>query len=314
MPNSTGRRPPADGWLVVDKPPGPSSAATVGCLRRWFRLRKAGHAGTLDPMASGVLPVAFGEATKTVSHAMAGRKRYRFTVAWGEARDTDDAAGRVIGQSDRRPGAAAIAACLPRFIGEIRQRPPDFSAIRVGGRRAYALARSGQAPDLPARPVRIHALRLVAAETAERAEFLLDCGSGTYVRSIARDLGEALGCLGHVTELRRLCSGPFAEADAHPLAELRDMPDSDGRRALLLPVSAGLADIPALVVSREAALRIRRGLAIPPESPGCPGIPGGVLDGTIAWASCDGHPVAIGRVEGGAFRPSRVLHPPEDRA
>ena len=294
---------PADGWLVLDKPQGITSARAVGVLRGLLGIRKAGHSGTLDPFATGVLPVAFGEATKTVPFAVEGRKRYLFTVAWGESRDTDDATGRLVRASARRPDAAEIAACLPALTGEILQRPPDYSAIRVGGKRAYALARSGVPPRLVTRRVIVHDLRLMAAQR-EHAEFEVACGKGTYVRSIARDLGEALGCLGHVARLHRLQAGPFTESESVPLEKFRELPHSGARRATLLPISAGLADIPAVAVTAEEVRRIRRGLAISPEFSGP--IPGGA----VVWASQDGSPVAIGRFEDGVFRPSRVFQPP----
>ena len=298
---------PADGWLVLDKPQGITSAAAVTVLRALLGIRKAGHSGTLDPFATGVLPVAFGEATKTVSFAMEGRKRYRFAVAWGESRDTDDATGQLVSTSALRPDAADIAARLPALTGDILQRPPDFSAILVRGKRAYALARSGAPPRLPPRRVVVHDLQLVASRP-DHAEFDMTCGKGTYVRSIARDLGQALGCLGHVSCLRRLQTGPFEESVALPLEKLREMPHSGARRAALLPISAGLADIPAVAVTAEEACRIRRGLAILPEFSGP--FPGGA----VVWASQGGSPVAIGRVEDGAFRPSRVFQPPGCRA
>ncbi len=298
---------PADGWLVLDKPPGITSAAAVGSLRRLLGIRKAGHSGTLDPFATGVLPVAFGEATKTVPIAVDGRKQYRFTVTWGEARDTDDATGQAVGWSADRPGASDIAACLPTFTGEILQRPPDFSAVHVDGERAHALARRGKSPRLQRRPVVVHSFRLVAG-SRDSAEFEMTCGKGTYVRSIARDMGEALGCLGHVAVLRRLRAGPFRESASLPLEKIRKMPHSGARRAVLLPISAGLADIPAVAVTAEEARCLRRGQAITPE------LPGPVPGGTVAWASRRGSPVSIGRVEDGMFRPSRVFQPPGCRA
>lgn len=296
-----------DGWLVLDKPSGITSAAAVGVLRRLCCIRKAGHAGTLDPLATGVLPVAFGEATKTVPYAMDGRKRYRFTVAWGEARNTDDAAGTVIGSSESRPEVADIKACLPAFTGRILQRPPDFSAIRVAGKRAHALARRGAAVHLPERPVEIDSLCLLRSGP-DHAVFEMECGKGVYVRSIARDMGEALGCLGHVSELRRLQVGPFGETVSLPLEKIRQLPHSDARRAALLPISAGLADIPAVAVTADEACRLRRGLAVTPVSSGR------VPSGTVAWASQAGIPVAIGSVADTEFRPSRVFHPPANGA
>ena len=221
-PRST--RVEVNGWIVLDKPVGLTSTQAVSKLKRLFNAKKAGHAGTLDPLASGVLPVAFGEATKTVPFVQDGEKAYRFTVLWGAETDTDDAEGKVTQTSEARPDGAAIEALLPNFTGEIMQRPPAFSAIKVNGERAYDLARDGEIVDLAPRLINIHALRLVACEP-DCAVLEAECGKGTYVRAIARDLGRALGCFGHVIALRRTRVGPFFEADSAPLAELLDAPD-----------------------------------------------------------------------------------------
>src|SRR5437879_4014940 len=199
------------GWIVLDKPIGMTSTHAVAVIKRLFKARRAGHAGTLDPLASGLLPLALGEATKTVPFVMDGRKRYRFTVRWGEERDTDDAEGRVIGTSGARPTIETINACLPAFTGTIAQVPPKYSAIKIEGERAYDLARSGEDVVLEARPVDIHGLTLVDVPDADTAVFEAECGKGTYVRALARDMGRQMGCLGHVPALRRAVGGPFIE-------------------------------------------------------------------------------------------------------
>ncbi|MBV9218507.1 MAG: tRNA pseudouridine(55) synthase TruB, partial [Methylobacteriaceae bacterium] len=223
------KRVDVDGWIVLDKPVGMTSTYAVSRLKRIFNARKAGHAGTLDPLASGLLPVAFGEATKTVPFVQDGRKAYRFLVRWGAETDTDDADGTVAAVSDLRPTAPAIEALLPGFIGAIEQIPPAFSAIKVAGERAYDLAREGETVVLEPRMVTVHALRLVAARR-EEAEFEAECGKGTYVRALARDLGRALGCLGHVAALRSTRVGPFGEPDATRLDAL-----AGGKPLLLVP-------------------------------------------------------------------------------
>ena len=209
-----------DGWLLLDKPVGMTSTHAVAVIKRIFKARKAGHAGTLDPLASGVLPIAMGEATKTVPFVMEGRKAYRFTVRWGLETDTDDAEGRVTGESPIRPSQLAILAELPNFTGTVVQVPPRFSAIKIQGERAYDLAREGEAVELAPRNVEIHRLSLAAMPDADQAVFEAECGKGTYVRAIARDMGRALGTLGHVTALRRTAVGPFAESDTVALAAL----------------------------------------------------------------------------------------------
>ncbi len=295
-PRST--RVEVNGWVVLDKPVGMTSTHAVARLKRIFNGKKAGHAGTLDPLASGVLPVAFGEATKTVSFVQDGEKTYRFTIAWGAETDTDDADGKIIAQSDVRPETAAIVAALPAFTGTIMQRPPAFSAIKVAGERAYDLARDGEMPDLAERPVTIHALALVAA-TRDAATFEARCGKGTYVRAVARELGRQLGCYGHVSALRRTRVGPFAEEDAVPLAHLMEAPVPDALRR----VEAGLMEMPQVVVDRDAAARLRRGQSILLRGRDAP------IDGP-AYAACGGVVIAVGAVEHGELVPGRVFNLP----
>jgi tRNA pseudouridine55 synthase len=238
------------GWLVIDKPAGITSSRVVENLRRATG-SKAGHAGTLDPLATGVLPIAVGEATKTVQFVSAGCKRYRFRIRWGEARDTDDREGAIIGESTVRPDAAAIRATLPRFTGRIMQRPPAFSALKVAGRRAYALARAGRPPELALRPVEISELHLIAV-APDHAEFEAAVGAGTYIRALARSLAEALGTLGHIAELRRLAVGRFGEAQAISLDSALALGHSLAASEHLLPIETALDDIPALALTAMA--------------------------------------------------------------
>lgn len=287
------------GWVVLDKPVGMTSTHAVAVVKRAFSAKKAGHAGTLDPLASGLLPIALGEATKTVPFVMDGRKAYQFTVAWGTQTDTDDTEGKVIATSGLRPDEAAITALLPRFTGTISQVPPKFSAIKIAGERAYDLARDGEEVTLEARPVEIDALRIVS-HAAETTTFEAECGKGTYVRAIARDLGLALGCLGHVAHLRRTRVGPFDVAGAASVDMLRESPESAA--AALLPVKTALALIPEIVVHRDAALRLKRGQSVllrgrdaPVEAPAVYATSGGVL-------------IATGSVENGELVPHRVFN------
>jgi tRNA pseudouridine55 synthase len=283
------------GWIALDKPYGMTSTQAVAKIKYTFSAAKAGHAGTLDPLASGILPIALGEATKTVPFVQEGAKAYRFTVRWGEETSTDDAEGPVTARSDARPLPAQIEALLPRFTGTILQRPPAFSAIKIGGERAYDLARAGEDVVLDEREITIHALRLIAS-TQDEATLEADCGKGTYVRAIARDMGRALGCFGHVTALRRTRVGPFVEAGSITLeAFLAGDP-----QAALLPVEAGLAEIPCMTIDRTAAARLRQGQSIILRGRDAP------LEGA-AWAACDGVPVAQGVIERGEFVPKRVL-------
>jgi tRNA pseudouridine55 synthase len=248
-----------DGWLVLDKPAGLSSAAAVAAVRRAFNPQKIGHGGTLDPLATGVLPLALGEATKTVAYAMDGRKTYRFTVRWGERRSTDDAEGEIVATSPVRPDGAALRAILQRFIGDIEQVPPVYSALKLGGRPAYARARAGETLIMAPRRVRIERLELESTPDPDHAGLLVECGKGTYIRSLARDLAQALGTEGHLVQLRRLAVGPFSEADAIPLEKLTSLGHSPARFTYLRPVETVLDDIPALAVTEADSLRLKQG-------------------------------------------------------
>ncbi len=289
-----------NGWIVLDKPVGLTSTQAVSKLKRLFNAKKAGHAGTLDPLASGILPVAFGEATKTVPFVQDGEKAYRFAVQWGVETDSDDAEGKVTQTSDLRPDPAEVAKLLPLFTGEIMQRPPAFSAIKINGERAYDLARDGEIVDLAPRPVTIHVLRLVSCD-ADQAVLEAECGKGTYVRAIARDLGRALGCLGHVIALRRTRVGPFLEADSATLAELLDAPDLAADA--LLSVEAGLSELPCVVLDRTGAARVRRGQSVILRGRDAPS------EGA-AYVVCSGVVIASGLVEQGEFMPNRVFNLP----
>ncbi|MGP0059119.1 MAG: tRNA pseudouridine(55) synthase TruB [Beijerinckiaceae bacterium] len=287
-----------NGWVVLDKPVGMTSTHAVSRLKRIFHAKKAGHAGTLDPLASGLLPIAFGEATKTVPFVQDGEKAYRFTIGWGAETDTDDSDGKVVRHSDARPELAQIQAALPQFIGTILQQPPAYSAIKVAGERAYDLARDGAPVDLAPRPVTIHDLWLVSAERDE-ATLEARCGKGTYVRALARDLGRMLGCFGHVTALRRTRVGPFTETDAVSLERLMEAPPF----ACLRPVEAGLMEVTQIIVDREAAARLRRGQSILLRGRDAP------AEGQ-AFASCGGVVVAVGTIEHGELVPGRVFNLP----
>jgi tRNA pseudouridine55 synthase len=291
---------PVHGWLVVDKPPGPSSAAVVASAKRALDARKAGHAGTLDPAATGVLAIAFGEATKTVPYVTEGEKLYRFAVRWGAATTTDDAAGEPVATSPARPDAAAIRAALAGFTGDILQVPPQVSAVKVEGARAYDLARTGTVVELGPRPLHVARLELLEVVDADTAVLEMACGKGGYVRSLARDLGAALGCLAHVLTLRRLRAGPFDLAAAVDGRALGDADRAD-LEAALLPVEAGLAALPRLDCTPEAAARLARGN--PAAVTALPGLD----HGREAWAACGGRPVAVGRFRAGALHPTRVF-------
>lgn len=287
------------GWLVLDKPYDMTSTQAVGKVRRLFGAKKAGHAGTLDPLATGILPIALGEATKTVPVVQDGTKTYRFTVTWGAATATDDAEGEVIATSEHRPGEADVLNLLPRFTGEIMQTPPAFSAIKVEGERAYDRARAGETVILEPRPVVIERLTLLH-HGASQSEFEMACAKGTYVRALARDLAEALGTRGHVTRLHRAAVGAFSDVDAVSLQQLDDAA-AEARDRLLLPVSAGLSGLPELRMSLDQANAVRHGNPVLLTGAGAP------LYLADAWASCGGEAVAIGTVELGQFKPRRVL-------
>jgi tRNA pseudouridine55 synthase len=295
------------GWVIVDKPVGMTSTFAVGMVKRLFCAKRAGHAGTLDPLASGCLPIALGEATKTVPFVMEGKKSYRFTVRWGEERDTDDAEGIVTDTRPQRPDAASIAALLPRFTGTISQVPPRFSALKIAGERAYDLARDGERVELAARPVAVHRLELVATPDADHAVFAAECGKGAYVRALARDLGRALGCLGHVAALRRTAVGPFGEAAMISLEQLQALwhRAAAGEASLadaLEPVETALDDIPALAVSRADAARLQRGQAVLLRGRDAP-----IFRGTV-YVTTAGMLVALAEVDRGEIVPKRVFN------
>jgi len=295
------------GWIVLDKPVGMTSTQAVGAIKRLFACKRAGHAGTLDPLASGCLPIALGEATKTVPFVMDGRKTYSFTVRWGEERDSDDAEGAVTGTSDARPSREAIEALLPSYTGTISQVPPRYSAIKVDGERAYDLARDGQEVTLEARPVDIHGLTLTETPDADHAVFEAECGKGTYVRALARDIGRVLGCLGHVTALRRTEVGPFDENDMISLADLEALCQkaAAGEGSLadaLLPVETALDDIPALAVNRADAARLQRGQAVLLRGRDAP-----IFRGTV-HVTTSGELVALAEVDRGEIIPKRVFN------
>jgi tRNA pseudouridine55 synthase len=294
------------GWVILDKPHGMTSTQAVGKVRHLFNAEKAGHGGTLDPLATGLLPIALGEATKTVSHAMDGRKVYRFTVRWGEERSTDDMEGTVTAQSGDRPSRTEIEAALARFTGEILQAPPAYSAIKVDGERAYDLARAGEAVALAARPVVVADLRLTDIPDPDHATFEASCGKGTYIRSLARDLGRALGCLGHVSMLRRTAVGPFTEAHMISLEKLEELSHKaaggNAMEGVLLPIETVLDGIPALAVDGEKAQRLRQGQPVLLRGANVPLAEDAVL------VTCGGIPVGIGAISEGMLKPKRVFN------
>jgi tRNA pseudouridine55 synthase len=295
------------GWVVLDKPVGMTSTHAVARVKRAFVAKKAGHAGTLDPLASGLLPIALGEATKTVPFVMDGRKRYRFTVRWGIETDTDDAEGRAIATSEARPSVEAVRAALPGFTGAIEQVPPKFSAIKIEGERAYDLARDGEMVELAPRIVEIHHLALVETPDADHAVFEAECGKGTYVRALARDLGRLLGSAGHVVALRRTMVGSFSEADAVGIDELSGYGEAAAvakipRPAFLLGVETGLQALPALNVSSADAARLARGQAVLMRGRDAP-----VIGGWIA-VSTEGRLIALATAEKGELHPRRIFN------
>ena len=292
---------PVSGWLVIDKPAGITSTAVVNKVKWALQAQKAGHAGTLDPAATGVLAVALGEATKTVPYITDALKCYRFVVRLGAATTTDDAEGKVLETRDTRPDVAAIAAALAAFRGEIMQVPPQFSAVKVEGERAYDLAREGVEMDLAARPLWVERLEMIARPDADHVELELVCGKGGYVRSIARDLGQMLGCLGHVLWLRRLWSGPFHADKGLSLDDIDRMARSEELDAHLLPLELGLADLPELPATAEGAARLRNG------NPGMV-LASSAQYGDAAWASWQGRAVAVGTYRAGELHPLRVFN------
>lgn len=292
---------PVNGWLVVDKPAGVGSTTVVNKVKWAFGAQKAGHAGTLDPAATGVLAVALGEATKTVPYVTDALKCYRFRVTLGAATTTDDAEGDVVDTRDTRPTDAEIEAALGAFGGDIEQVPPQFSAVKVDGERAYDLAREGEVMDLAARPLWVERLEIIGRPDADHVDLEMICGKGGYVRSIARDLGRALGCLGHVAWLRREWSGPFNAADGVSLEEIDRLAKSPEIDALLMPLELGLADLPELPCTPEGAVRLKNG------NPGMV-LASSAQYGDEAWASYMGRPVAVGIYKAGELHPSRVFN------
>jgi tRNA pseudouridine55 synthase len=299
---------PIHGWLVLDKPLGMSSSQAVSAVRHLLDAAKAGHGGTLDPLATGVLPIALGEATKTVAWAMAGRKIYRFAVRWGEARDTDDTEGKVTATSAVRPSRAAIEAALDGFVGTIRQRPPAYCALKVAGERAYDLAREGCAVALAPRPVDVHELRLLTLPDDDHAEFEAVVGKGTYIRALARDLAMSLGSVAHIAALRRLAVGRFRAADAISLENLAALGHSAPASGHLLPIETALDDIPALALSEEEAHRLRCGQSVTPLRPDDRARIEQLGDGTTVRATTGGKLVAVAEIAAGALKPVRVLN------
>jgi len=307
---------PVSGWVILDKPFGMGSTEAVARIKRLFDAEKAGHAGTLDPLASGMLPIALGEATKTVPYVQDGAKVYRFTIAWGEERTTDDLEGEVARHSEKRPDAGAIAALLPRYTGLIMQTPPQFSAVKIGGERAYDLAREGEKPEIPAREVEIGRFDIVDSGDPDRTVFEIECGKGTYVRSLARDMGRDLGCYGHIAELRRTEVYPFTAAQMVTLQALEEAlpaPQDEGAEeappagrfaaidALLLDTGAALASLPQLPLTDDAAHKVRLGNPVILRGRDAP------LDTDEACALQRGRLLAIGAIEAGMFKPRRVF-------
>ena len=290
-----------DGWVVLDKPVGLGSTQAVGKVRRLFGAQKAGHGGTLDPLASGILPIALGEATKTVPFVMDGRKEYRFTLRFGEARSTEDAEGEVTASSDVRPEDAAIKAALPVFTGEITQTPPAFSALKIDGKRAYDLARAGETVELKPRQVVIERLELIGRPDRDHADFVVQCGKGTYIRSLGRDLALALGTVGHLSMLRRTVVGPFREEGSISLSKLEALGHIPALFGALAPVATALDDIPALAMTEAQADRLRQGqpVILTRDAP---------LSGALVRAELDGRLVALVRSDGVSLQPVRVFN------
>jgi tRNA pseudouridine55 synthase len=303
---------PVHGWLVIDKPLGLTSAQVMARARRLLNAEKAGHGGTLDPLATGVLPIAFGEATKTVAYAMDGTKTYRFRLRWGQQTSTDDGEGSVIATSDHRPTEADIETALDAFQGEILQVPPQFSAIKIDGERAYNLARGGETVELVARRVRIDGFHLTGLPDRDHADFEVECGKGTYMRSLARDLALALGTVGHITVLRRLAVGPFTLEHAISLDDLSALEQGADVEKLLLPIETALDDIPALALTEPEAHRLRLGQTVAllrrQDRERLEGLSGRSGDDAVVLAVSGGKPVALARVEGAEVRPVRVLN------
>jgi tRNA pseudouridine55 synthase len=308
---------PINGWVVIDKPLKMTSTQVVGRVRRYFNAQKVGHAGTLDPLATGVLPIALGEATKTIPFAQDSQKSYRFEIRWGEATETDDAEGAVTATSNVRPVTQAIHRALSKFQGKIEQVPPAYSAIKIAGERAYDLARRGEAPVLKSRTIEVERFEVEEIVGPDRARFRVDCAKGTYVRALARDLAQELGTFGHVTLLRRTKVGVFDEAQAISLELLEDLSHSARAFERLLPVQTVLDDIPALAVTDEEAACLRQGQSISligkafEAGSGLDPLVGETVQSAVVAMERDdqiARPVAIGRIEKGAFQPTRVFN------
>ena len=301
-----------DGWLAIDKPLGLTSTQVVAAVRRATDAAKVGHGGTLDPLASGVLPIALGEATKTVQYVMDGAKTYRWQVRWGQQSSTDDGEGEIVATSEVRPATAAIEAALAAFHGEIEQVPPAFSAIKIAGERAYDLARAGETVEIAPRRVRIDRLTLLGQPDADHADFEAVVGKGTYIRSLARDLALALGTLGHVSVLRRTACGPFVEDSAISLEFLREVGQGPALRSHLLPVATALDDIPALALTEVEARRLQEGQAVSLLRVATRNPLAKIAQGIVVRAMEGRRVVALARIEGGEIRPMRVFNGKRD--
>jgi len=307
-----GRRRKGDaisGWICLDKPYDFTSTFAVSRVRRIFNAQKAGHAGTLDPLATGILPIALGEATKTVPFLMDADKAYRFTIAWGRTTATFDREGETLAESEVRPTLAQVEALLPRFVGEILQVPPAYSAIKVDGERAYDLARAGEAVELKARAVTVHSARVADAADADHVTVEIECGKGTYVRALVRDMADALGACGHVSELRRTRVGRFGEGSAVTLEMLEDLGHKARQSEALLPVETALDDIPALAVTDEDAFRLKQGRSIVLVPRQVEAVKARLKPGSrTVSAMAGGTVVALCEMRAGRLEPSRVFH------
>lgn len=290
------------GWIILDKPLNMGSTDCVSKIKWLFKAQKCGHAGTLDPLATGMLPIALGEATKTVPYVMDGQKTYRFAVTWGAETNTDDLEGEIVNRSDKRPGEGDIRDVMASYIGEIDQVPPQYSAVKINGERAYKLARDGQEIEIEARKVEIHRFDLVETRDENTTVFEVECGKGTYVRSLARDMGRDLGCFGHISELRRTAVEPFNEDDLIPLQDLIDLEgDLEALDGEVLATGIALEELPEVSVSKEQVQRLRAGNPI-------------ILRGRDAisfadeaYATSGSDLIAIGSVDKGSFLPKRVF-------
>ena len=294
---------PVHGWLIIDKPQGLTSTQTLGKARRLIDGQKVGHCGTLDPLATGILPLAFGEATKMVPYVMDGDKEYEFTIRWGEQRDTDDAEGKITATTSKRPNLEQIQAALPAFIGTIDQVPPIFSAIKLQGERAYDIARAGGSPEMTARPVEVYGLECLGIPNLDHASFRIQCGKGFYVRSIARDLAVKLGTYGHISALRRTKVGPFTLNHAISLEKLAELSHKDAALTALLALRMALDDIPALNLTADEAQRLRAGqsIMIRPQYMD-------LMNAELVFAEHQGVPVAMVEAKAGSFRVVRGFH------